>query len=533
VSPVSEQEYPYAPKFAPDGRRIAYVWSNADGSSELRVVNVDGSGVRTIYREWVQPHDWSPDGSHILTNVTGSAALISVSDGSVTELKVLDWRSPLEMRFSPDGRYIAYDALVEEDSPRRDIFLLAVETRKETALVGDPAIDRVLDWTPDGTRLLFDSDRGMEPGSGRRAWLVEAADGVAAGAPTLVTPELRVTRGLGFDRDGSYYYCCGPAPDQPRGGLYLADFDPTTGELEAPRLTAGGIGGAVDWSPDGRYLAYAYHSYPFPSTLGIRAVESGEEHRVPLTLRPNQPFALQWSPDGGWLLAQARDHRDQWGVYRIDAKTGRAAAVLQEPGVRWPAWLHDGRVAYVLPDDSDDSQRIFVRDLGTSEDRDLCRVPAPAHLSQLAVSPDDRWLAFLWSNVRSEWEERGEWALKVVPIAGGAPRDLARLSVQGRDSLSWYLRPSVAWTSDARYVLHTITTVGEGGAKTVLWRIPAAGGEAHPVDISLSGFAVSGMSMHPSGRQIAFTGVYQREVWEIAERGEDMWVLENFLPPPK
>jgi Tol biopolymer transport system component len=533
VTPESDQEYPYAPKFAPDGRRIAYVWSNAGGSSELRVVNVDGSGVRTIYRDWLPPHDWSPDGSHILTIVDGSVAVISVADGTVTELAAIDWRSSMEMRFSPDGRYIAYDALVEEDSPRRDIFVLAVETGKEITLVEDPAIARVLDWTPDGTRVLFDSDRGMEPGSGRRAWLVEVTDGVAAGSPTLVRPELQVVRGLGFNRAGSYHYCCGPATGDPSSGLYVADFDPATGELQTPRLTSAGVGGAVDWSPDGRYLAYAYHSRPFPSTLGIRAAESGEEHRVPLTIRRNRQFPLQWSPDGEWLLAEARDHRDRLAVYRIDAQTGRAMPVVQEPGASWPAWLHDGRVGYVLPDDSDDSQRIVVRDLGTGEDRELCRVPAPAHLSQLAVSPDDRWLALLWSDVPSWWEERGEWALKIVPIAGGAPRDLARLSVQGRDSLSRSLRPSVAWTSDAQYVLYTITTVAERGATTVLWRVPAAGGDAHQAVISLPGFGVSGMSMHPSGRQIAFTGEYQREVREIGETGEDMWVLENFLPPPE
>jgi hypothetical protein len=117
VTPESEQAFPYAPKFAPDGRWIAYVWSNSGGTSELRVVNADGSGVRTIYRDWLEPRDWSPDGSHILTIVSGWVAVVSVADGSVTELAPLGWRSPIEMRFSPDGRYVAYDALVEGRKP--------------------------------------------------------------------------------------------------------------------------------------------------------------------------------------------------------------------------------------------------------------------------------------------------------------------------------------------------------------------------------------------------------------------------------
>lgn len=38
---------------------------------EFRVINVDGSGLRTVYRNeetgFVQPTSWSPDGSRILT----------------------------------------------------------------------------------------------------------------------------------------------------------------------------------------------------------------------------------------------------------------------------------------------------------------------------------------------------------------------------------------------------------------------------------------------------------------------------------
>ncbi len=34
VTPEGD-EYPYAARFAPDGRRIAYTWTNEDGSTEL------------------------------------------------------------------------------------------------------------------------------------------------------------------------------------------------------------------------------------------------------------------------------------------------------------------------------------------------------------------------------------------------------------------------------------------------------------------------------------------------------------------
>jgi Tol biopolymer transport system component len=263
VTPGSEGEWPYQARFGPDGRRIAYEWIMQDGV-ELRVINADGSGVRTLYRGGGEVHDWSPDGKHILANVERGTVLISISDGSLEVLS--DWLPSLEIRLSPDGRYIAYDVLVRDDSPDRDIFLLEIDGGQKTPLVEGPGIERVLDWTPDGKRLLFDSDRGLLPGAGRRAWLIEVADGKPTGESVLVEPEIRALRGLGFSHDGAYFYCCGGEDaDTSPTSLYLARLDPATGELSAPEMITSVPGAVVQWSPDGQYFAYAWHQWPLDS----------------------------------------------------------------------------------------------------------------------------------------------------------------------------------------------------------------------------------------------------------------------------
>lgn len=533
VTPASEGESSYQARFSPDGSRIAYTWFMEDGT-ELRVVNVDGSGLRTLYRGYGEAHHWSPDGEYVLANVDRGTVLISISDGSLEVLS--EWLPSREMRFSPDGRYIACDLPLREDSPDRDIFLLEIDGGQETPLVEGPGIERVLDWTPDGRWLLFDSDRGLPPGAGRRAWLVEVANGGPVGEPFLVEPELVVTRGLGFSREGAYYfsgYCCGGKDTiATPSGLYLAALDPMTEELGAAKMVAGDPGRPVEWSPDGQYLAYAWHQWPFPSTLGIRSVQTGEERRLPLTIRwTRDSFGLRWSPDGRSLLVQGRDLKDQWGIYRVDPTTGTATPIVQSCCVRWPTWSPDGTVVYVSWEGSGDTMRVVSRDLETGDERELQRMPPPAYLSQLATSPDGRWLAFFWSDVSPTSEARGTWALKLLPLGGGEPRDLTPLEVQGRDSVPpQSYRPSLAWAPDSRHIIYAITTAAGRKPSVRLWRIAAEGGEPESLGPAMDEFGLSSFSLDPSGGRIAFTGEAIALLPQI-DAADELWVLKNFLPP--
>ena len=194
-------------KLSPDGQQVAYVWRNRDSFNDVRIVGLDGSEPRVLYRNEETSRSvsditgtgyivnravraWSPDGKYVLVmfrreDRTNQMGLVSVADGSVRVLKTLDWRSPIGVSFSPDGRYIAYD-LAKEDSPNRDIFLLATDGSRETPLIEHPANDQYPVWAPDGKRILFVSDRTGSLG----AWLIEVADGKPRGAPELVKPDI-------------------------------------------------------------------------------------------------------------------------------------------------------------------------------------------------------------------------------------------------------------------------------------------------------------------------------------------------------
>jgi Tol biopolymer transport system component len=542
-------EYAVYSTVSPDGKQIAYGWFNQEGFLDLRVIGVDGSGARVLYRNQeipgCQPHDWSPDGRHILASFrrkdrSYQIVLVSVADGSVQELKTLDGRSPFmwsPMSFSPDGRFIAYDFPPQEDSPDRDIFLLATDGSREIPLVEHPANDLVLGWAPDGKQFLFASDR---TGS-QRAWLIEVAEGKHLGEPKLVKPEIRPVRGLGFTRDGSYYYCCGVPGGPALNDVYLVTLDPATHKLQAPKKLVSDVGHrtSIDWSPDGQYLAYNKEggwapAPPYRFVLVVLSVESGKERRLRLNIRRSGAFQPHWSPDGRFLLAQAEDHTGGRGVYRIDAKTGEVTPIVQAPRccIEWPVWAHDGKVIFTRATGLE-PQSIVARDPESGREEELYRVVSPVGVSHLAASPDGQWLAFVWSGT-----DKGPTALKVMPAAGGEPRELVKLPAPRRHTFGTPF-VELAWTPDSRHIIYALTIAGQK-QEFEMWRISLEGGQPQRLGLAMEGLQPQGLSVHPDGRQIAFTASPLRRGAGAGTgpagdpiAGDPIWVLENFLPEVK
>ena len=64
-----------------------------------------------------------------------------------------------QARFSPDGRFIAFDQQARGGAARPDIFVVASDGSRKTPLVQHPANDLLIDWSPDGRYILFSSDR--------------------------------------------------------------------------------------------------------------------------------------------------------------------------------------------------------------------------------------------------------------------------------------------------------------------------------------------------------------------------------------
>lgn len=179
----------------------------------------------------------SPDGQVLVTDLLGRLWRLPAAGGGAEPLTPED-EAARYPRFSPDGRYVAYQRLVGD---QWDLWLLELETGKRTALVESVFNERQPDFSVDGHSVVFSSDR-----SGHYClWSVEIDTGVL----TQLTEE---------PGDASF-----PAVSD-FGEIAYVRRDGPTWSLRV--LTAGGVGTeltsgqpelfAPSWRPGGGVLIY-------------------------------------------------------------------------------------------------------------------------------------------------------------------------------------------------------------------------------------------------------------------------------------
>ena len=162
--------------WSPDGARIVF-WKQSAGSSDIYIVNADGSGeVRLTFGGWNTHPAWSPDGSSIaFCRVLGDPLenssdvyRMSARDGSGLT-KVAD--HGCEPAWSPDGSKIAF-TYGHPLEIAADVAVIGADGSGVTRLhpvPTSPALpSRSPSWSPDGSLIAYTG--GM---AGNRIWIVE------------------------------------------------------------------------------------------------------------------------------------------------------------------------------------------------------------------------------------------------------------------------------------------------------------------------------------------------------------------------
>jgi Tol biopolymer transport system component len=183
----------FSPSWSPDHTEIAFgAYDGRTGERALSVMSADGTDLRSIAEGGSSP-DWHPDGSTIAFIAADGAVMLIAPDGS--GLRDSGFGSARSVSWAPDGRRLAIEIkgniyvgdLTTGDAQRlttdppgtnyevawspasdtiaftheRDVFVVQANGTGLTNLTpghGD-AYDRSPAWSPDGTELVFASDR--------------------------------------------------------------------------------------------------------------------------------------------------------------------------------------------------------------------------------------------------------------------------------------------------------------------------------------------------------------------------------------
>jgi eukaryotic-like serine/threonine-protein kinase len=188
---------------------------------------------------------------------------------------------------SPNGKAVASDT-TDPASQNTDVWAYDLENQSAKRLTFDPAIDSTPIWSPDGSRMVFGSNRGVN-----------------------------------FD-------------------LYLKD---TNGAQEEKPIVQDGIDRfPTDWSRDGKYILYERGA-------DLWFVNIPEFHPTQFLKAISTLKGGRFSPDGKWV-AYSSNESGHWEVYVTSFPEAHGKWQVSNAGGVEPKWRGDGKELFYLTPDS-------------------------------------------------------------------------------------------------------------------------------------------------------------------------------------
>jgi dipeptidyl aminopeptidase/acylaminoacyl peptidase len=229
----------------------------------------------------------SADGT-VLTHIPVGLTHLAWFDRAGREREAIPARGRFsQVRLSPDESRAAV-VMSDPANGGRDVWVVALSDGGITRVTAHPATDWFPAWSPDGSQIIFASDR---------------------------------------DEGTSSLYAAAAAG----GGDERQIFQRRTADLLAP----------TDWSRDGRVVV---HSYP-RGDISILAL-AAPAAPLPLVVSPFTDWLASFSPDGRWI-AYVSDESGQHEVYVRGVDQTRRYRISTGGGIQ-PRWRRDGRELFFI-----------------------------------------------------------------------------------------------------------------------------------------------------------------------------------------
>jgi dipeptidyl aminopeptidase/acylaminoacyl peptidase len=298
-----EMERVSDPAIAPDGKQIVFTRGWIDkmrdqSRSNLWIVDSEGARVRELTNgAWRDSAAvWAPDSQRVafLSDRGGTNQLhvLWVGSGEVAQLTHLQ-RAPSGIRWSPDGRWIAFTSVVPDEDPILPIKLPARPRGAEWAR-GATVVDRG-SWARDGVGQV---EKGFT-----QVFVIDARLG---GTPRQITEGKYNHSNPEWSADGATIYVSGirkPDAEFLRGDSEIHAIDVKT--LAVKTLTdRRGPDDNPAVSPNGRWIAYTGHDEKnftrHVSHLYLMDANGGGSKLWAGNLA-DSPGELTWAPDNSGL----------------------------------------------------------------------------------------------------------------------------------------------------------------------------------------------------------------------------------------
>ena len=268
-------------------------------SSEQWGLSISSDGKRFAYHTFEVTSNIMKVKFDLATKTVGNPEFVTRGSGNF-----------IQPDLSPDGRSLVF----RSQRGQEDIYVISLDGTGQQPWTNDRPNDRRPRWSPDGTKISFDSTRS----GSYQIWTINP-DG--SGSTQLTYSPDNVTAAM-WSHDGSRiaYY------DRTETAYFIMEVDKGWDEREPMQLPPLGDGdfGVVSWSPDGQWLA-GNGVRGAPPGSHVYSFESRDYEKL-----TNIGGVPRWLSDNRTLVYAAGGN-----IHAVDCVSKQVWEILSGPGLNW------------------------------------------------------------------------------------------------------------------------------------------------------------------------------------------------------